>query len=196
MIRKRCHENPEAAFRLFDELITDPYVEVNSFAASILGCVPAAFAGGAITRINSQGIAWERDERLSDFLQRSTNTIISLANQEWQNYLDEALSISAENYHRFGLALLTISLQNENFENIPFFFRHFLLFLPKANLRFQQEYLLIFRELYQRYPTESVHFFEQSLSLVENDAYFRMFRRFLPNLSEPEHSRLRELAKA
>ena len=195
LVHKRCVENPQAALRLFDELIEDPFVEINQFAASILGSLPESAADEVIMRIDSQGKKWERDERLVDFIQRSTNKVIDKAIEQWLHYLDHALPNALEEYHRFGLQLLTISLLHESFENMPFFYRHFLLFLPEANLRFQPEYVFLFQEMYKKYPIESVHFFEQALSMVKSDAFFRIFRRFLPNLAEPERSRLRELAK-
>ena len=195
LIHKRCVENPHAALRLFDELIKDPYVEVNQFAASMLGSLPESVSSEVIDRIDTQGKKWERDERLVEFIQRSTNLVIGSAAEQWQKYLDNALPNVIKEYHRFGLQLLTISLLHHSFENMPFFYRHFLLFLPEANLRFQPEYVYLFQEMYKKYPTESVHFFEQALSMIENDALFRIFRRFLPNLAEPERSRLRELAK-
>ena len=195
LIHKRCVENPHAALRLFDELIEDPYVEINQFAASILGSLPESVADEVIERIDSQGKKWERDERLVEFITRSTTLIIGNATEQWINYLDNALPNALEEYQRFGLQLLTTSLLHKSFENMPFFYRHFFLFLPEANLRFQPEYVYLFQEMYNKYPTESVHFFEQALSMIQNETFFRIFRRFLPNLAEPERSRLRELAK-
>jgi hypothetical protein len=195
LIHKRCIENPQAALRLYDELIQDAYVEVNQFSASILGSLPPVVTLDVLQRIDEQGKIWERDERLVEYLHRSTRSVIPNSPDKWLEYLDKTLPGTIEHYHRFGLQLLTTCLQNDSFENIPFFFRHFLMFLPKANLRFQPEYVYLFQELYNKYPTESVHFFEQALSMVQHDAFFRVFRRFLPSLAEPEKSRLRELAK-
>jgi hypothetical protein len=194
-LRRRCEENPQAAFKLYDELISDPYAEVSSLSASILGCIPAQDATQTLEHINQQGIQWDRDDRLLDYLQRSTQTIIPYAAQDWLQYLEETLSLASDRYHRFGLLLLQVSIFNDAFINLPFFFRHFLLFFPKANLRYRAEYLLIFEELYRRYPQESLHFFEQVLIMVDNEAIFRMFRKFLPTLDEPARSRFRELAK-
>lgn len=194
-LRRRCEENPQAAFRLYEELINDPYAEVTSLAASILGCVPAEEAVQTLELINLQGISWERDDRLLDFLQRSTQNIIPYAAQAWLHYLEVTLPIASDNTPRYGLLLLQISIYNDAFENLPFFFRQFLLYFPKANLRYRAEYIAIFEELYRRYPEESLHFFEQVLVMMDNDSVYRLFRRFLPTLNEPERSRFRELSK-
>jgi hypothetical protein len=195
LIRKRSLENPDAALRLFDELITDPYTEVCNLAASILGSIPASHAQAVLSRISTIGTAWQRDDRLLDFLQRSTAAIISRSPQIWLNYLEQTLPITIGDSPRFGLHLLQVSIQHESFVNTPFFFRHFLLFFPNADLRYRQDFLTIIGELYSRYPTESLHFFEQSLLMVDNDAIFRIFRKFLPNLAESSRPRFRDILK-
>ena len=194
-LRRRCEENPQAAFRLYEELIGDAYAEANSLAASILGCIPAQEAEQTLEFINMQGIAWERDNRLLDYLQRSTQNIILHAPQAWLHYLEVTLPIASDHTPRYGLLLLQVSIFNDAFVNLPFFFRQFLLFFPKANTRYRAEYITIFEELYRRYPQESLHFFEQILVMMDNEAIQRMFRRFLPTLDEPARSRFRELAK-
>jgi hypothetical protein len=195
LIRKRSQENPDAALRLFDELITDPYTEVCDLAASILGSIPATHAHAVLDRISTIGTAWQRDDRLLDFLQRSTAAIIARSSQIWLDYLEHTLPITIGDSPRFGLHLLQVSIQHESFVNTPFFFRHFLLFFPNADLRYRQDFLTIISELYRRYPTESLHFFEQSLLMVNNDAIFRIFRKFLPNLAESSRPRFREILK-
>jgi hypothetical protein len=195
LIHKRCEENPQAALRLYDTLIEDPFVETAYFAASILGSLNAMVASEVIKRIDAQGRIWDHDERLVAYLKRSSNNIIASAPDTWLNYLDSALPNCLENFHRFGLQLMTSSIQHASFENMPFIYRQFLQFLPEANLRYQPEYLNLFSQIYKKYPTESIHFFEQALSMVENEAFLRIFRRFLPQLSETDRSRLRELAK-
>jgi hypothetical protein len=137
LIRKRSLENPDAALRLFDELITDPYTEVCNLAASILGSIPASHAQAVLSRISTIGTAWQRDDRLLDFLQRSTAAIISRSPQIWLNYLEQTLPITIGDSPRFGLHLLQVSIQHESFVNTPFFFRHFLLFFPNADLRYR-----------------------------------------------------------
>ncbi len=195
LIRKRCQENPEAALRLFDELILDPYAEISSLSASILGSIPVSHTQAVLLRVADHGAAWQRDDRLLDFLQRSTNAILTQAPQLWLDFLEQILPVTLGESPRFGLLLLQVSILHESFINTPFFFRHFLLFFPNADLRFRQDYLTILDELYNRYPTESLHFFEQSLMMVNNDAIFRIFRKFLPNLDESIRPRFRELLK-
>jgi hypothetical protein len=195
LTRKRCQETPDAAIRLFDELVTDRYEEITSFSASILGSMPVSHAQTILSRIQQQGILWQQDDRLLDFLQRSSSSMIVYAPQTWLDFLEEALPVALEKTPRYGLLLLQTSIMNDAFVNIPFFYRHFLLFFPKANLRYRHTYLAIINELYQRYPTESLHFFEQSLLMVDNETTKRIFRKFMPTLPEASRLRFRELLK-
>jgi DNA alkylation repair enzyme len=179
-IKPLVESKPNEALRLADALWAEPYLEIRTLAASILGLVPPKPPEEIIGKVKT----WLRsdidDQLVSMVLNKALEKVRSEFPDTLINQVDRWLGEPDIFSQQVGLRALIPLLSSQQYENLPVFFHLLSPFTRKAPLRLRPEILDSLQLLASRSPNETAYFLRQNLEAPENPDTAMLTRQCLP----------------
>ncbi len=189
-LRKRCEENPDAAFNLVDLLWVDEMRESRFLAATLLGMVPLS----RHKEVSDRMIAWSSHvldaNLMQTMLEKGSARIRNERSELWIEILKEWAANQEKAGQRLLLFALQALLQDSSFDNLPPIFDMITIPLKTYPQVLKKELLAVFSLLKNRSPAECAYFIRQTVRLGVSDNTRRLLRNIIAIFDEPTRSSL------
>ena len=186
---------PEAALLLCDRLWSEPKLEFRLLAALLLGCVPPQPPRRIFEKVES----WVEPEVEDRLLRALASSALTRARQEFSevfsSQLEIWLSAPTLSVQRLGLLALLPLVNDASFGNIPLLYRWLTPLTRAVPLPLREDLVEVLQALAQRSPRETVHFFQQVLSMPDNPDTAWLMRKTMTVLPKQWQTSLHEALK-
>jgi hypothetical protein len=181
----------DRSLRLVDALWEEPYLEIRTLAAMILGIIPPDPPESILNKVQIW-VTPKIDQQL-------INTVLDygLVNLRSENpdvllrQIDRWLSNPDEFYKLVGLRALIPLISSPDYDNLPILFQLLSPFARKAPLNLRPDVVGTFRSLALRSPKETAYFLHQNLEAPENPDTAMLIRQCLPSFPQDLQEALR-----
>lgn len=191
-LRAPCQQNPAAALDLVDMLWGESMLEFRLLSAMLLGQVPLKESDAVIDRLNRFVKPGEDHAALKSLLANGGRIVRRELPDRWVELIERWMASSSEDLQAVGLLAVTVTANDEEFDNLPTIYRIFSDLFQRGPNSLQAELQEALQALLRRAPQETVYLLRQVLPLSSSPTTHRLVRQALPRLPIEYQTNLRQ----
>jgi hypothetical protein len=191
-LRTPCRQNPAAALNLIDFLTGQAMFEFRLLASILLGHVPLNEPDLVIDRLYNLARPGEGSAALKSLFANGGRTVRKELPDQWIELIERWIGASSEELQAVGLLAITVTANDEEFDNLPTIYRIFSEIFQRGPNTLQAELQEALQALLRRAPQETVFLLRQVLPLSTSPTTHRLVRQAMPRLPVEYQIHLRQ----